>query len=102
MRPISTHCSLLIATEESFMSYVPTTDPERRAMLDAIGVEQFDALVQAVPADLRFPQLRLPEALSEIEALRTLGALAERNADAVRFPTFLGAGAYNHFTPAAV
>ncbi|MDQ6834148.1 MAG: aminomethyl-transferring glycine dehydrogenase subunit GcvPA [Chloroflexota bacterium] len=84
------------------MSYVPTTNPERRAMLDAIGVEQFDALVQAVPADLRFPHLRLPEALSEIEALRTLGALAERNADAVRYPTFLGAGAYNHFTPAAV
>jgi len=84
------------------MSYVPTTDPERRAMLDAIGVANFDALVQAVPADLRFPRLRLPGALSEMEALRELGALAERNADATRYSTFLGAGAYNHFTPAAV
>jgi glycine dehydrogenase subunit 1 len=84
------------------MSYVPTTDAERRAMLDAIGVEEFDALVQAVPADLRFPRLRLPSAMSEMEALRELGALADRNADAVRYPTFLGAGAYNHFTPAAV
>jgi len=26
------------------MSYVPTTDPERRAMLDAIGVANFDAV----------------------------------------------------------
>lgn len=84
------------------MSYVPTTDAERRAMLEAIGVENFDALVQAVPADLRFPKLRLPGALSEMEALRTLGALAERNADSTRYPLFLGAGAYNHFTPAAV
>jgi glycine dehydrogenase subunit 1 len=84
------------------MSYVPTTDSERRAMLDAIGVKEFDALVQAVPADLRFPRLRLPGAMSEMEALRELGALAEQNADAVRYPTFLGAGAYNHFTPAAV
>ena len=46
---------------------------------------QFDELVRAVPADLRFPRLRLPSALSEIEALRTLGALAERNADATRY-----------------
>ena len=68
------------------MSYVPTTDPERRAMLDAIGVKEFDALVQAVPADLRFPHLRLPGALSEMEALREFGALAEQNADAVRYP----------------
>ena len=48
------------------MSYVPTTDAERRAMLDAIGVKEFDALVQAVPADLRFPRLRLPGALQPI------------------------------------
>ena len=84
------------------MSYVPTTDPERREMLDAIGVRAFDELVQAVPADLRFPRLRLPSALSEMEALRELGALAEKNADTTRYPSFLGAGAYNHFTPAAV
>lgn len=84
------------------MSYVPTTDPERQAMLEAIGVADFDSLVQAVPADLRFPHLKLPASLSEIEALRELGALADQNADAVRYPSFLGAGAYNHFVPAAV
>src|SRR5258707_7807047 len=84
------------------MSYGPTTESEGRAMLDTIGVERFEELVQAVPADLRFPQLRLPTALSEMEALRTLGALAEQNSDAMRYPCFLGAGAYNHFIPSAV
>jgi glycine dehydrogenase subunit 1 len=68
------------------MSYVPTTDSERRAMLESIGVERFEELVQAVPADLRFPKLRLPSALSEMETLRTLGALAERNNAATRYP----------------
>src|SRR5438270_325267 len=90
------------ADQESDMSYVPTTDSERQEMLAAIGVERFEELVQAVPADLRFPRLRLPHALSEMETLRTLGALAERNNDAIKYPCFLGAGAYNHFTPAAV
>jgi glycine dehydrogenase subunit 1 len=84
------------------MSYVPTTDSEREAMLATIGVERFEELVQAVPADLRFPTLRLPTALSEMETLRTLGALAEHNNDATKYPCFLGAGAYNHFTPSAV
>src|SRR5690348_3979501 len=94
------HCVSLIAEgARRRMSYVPTTDAERREMLDAIGVAEFDALVQAVPADLRFPGLRLPSALSEMEVLRTLGALADRNADATRYPTFIGAGAYNHFIP---
>jgi len=84
------------------LSYVPTTDNDRREMLDAIGVASFDDLIAAVPPDLRYPALRLPASLTEMEIVRTLGDYAARNADAMQFPCFLGAGAYDHFTSAVV
>ncbi len=84
------------------MSYVPTTAEDRAAMLEAIGVASFDDLVQAVPADLRYPTLRLPDGLSEMQLMRELGAIAEKNADVSHYPCFLGAGAYSHFTSAVV
>jgi glycine dehydrogenase subunit 1 len=71
-------------------------------MLRAIGVSSIGELFAPVPADLRFPALGLDEGLSEGETLDEIGALAEQNADADRCRWFLGAGAYNHFIPAAV
>jgi len=84
------------------MSYIPLTDDDRSAMLEAIGVASFDDLVAAVPTDVRYPTLRLPAALSEMEIMRTLGAYAAQNADVIEYPCFLGAGAYDHFTSAVV
>lgn len=84
------------------MSYIPLTDDDRSAMLEAIGVASFDDLVAAVPTDMRYPTLRLPAALSEMEIMRTLGAYAAQNADVIEYPCFLGAGAYDHFTSAVV
>jgi glycine dehydrogenase subunit 1 len=71
-------------------------------MLKAVGVGAIEDLFASLPADLRFPALDLEEGLSEAEALREIDALAEQNADADRFRLFLGAGAYDHFIPAAV
>jgi glycine dehydrogenase subunit 1 len=71
-------------------------------MLKAIGVSSIEELFAPVPADLRFPAIGLDEGLSEGETLDEIGALAEKNADADRCRWFLGAGAYNHFIPAAV
>jgi len=84
------------------LSYIPLTDDDRSAMLEAIGVASFDDLVAAVPTDVRYPTLRLPAALSEMEIMRTLGAYAAQNADVIEYPCFLGAGAYDHFTSAVV
>jgi glycine dehydrogenase subunit 1 len=61
-----------------------------------------EELFAPLPADLRFPSLALDEGLSEGETLDEIDALAEQNADADRYRWFLGAGAYNHFIPAAV
>jgi glycine dehydrogenase subunit 1 len=84
------------------MAYIPHTEADRRAMLAAIGVERMEDLYKAVPADLRFPDLDLPEAVSEMEILDELQALSEANLDTHHFACFLGAGAYNHFIPSAV
>lgn len=84
------------------MNYIPNTDADRAEMLRAVGVESVDDLFHDVPEEHRFPQLVLPPALSEMEVLRELGALADENDDLNHVACFLGAGAYNHFVPTVV
>jgi glycine dehydrogenase subunit 1 len=82
--------------------YISITEAERAEMLAAIGVEQVADLFADVPEALRFPELKLPPALSEIELRRELGGMSNQNANAASHSIFLGAGAYNHFVPSAV
>jgi len=82
--------------------YISITDAERAEMLAAIGVGRVADLFADVPEAVRFPELRLPRALSEIELRRELGAMSNRNANPTTHSMFLGAGAYNHFVPSAV
>lgn len=71
-------------------------------MLDVIGVERIEDLYDAIPEDVRFPDLDLPPALSEMEILEELQRYAETNVNTKHFHYFLGAGAYNHFIPSVV
>lgn len=84
------------------MSYIPHTDADRQAMLETIGVGAIEELFDAVPESHRFPTLRLPQPLSEMEVIAELQDLQAANASAHDFAMFLGAGAYNHFIPSAV
>jgi glycine dehydrogenase subunit 1 len=84
------------------MAFIPHTDEDRRVMLQAIGVASLDDLYQSIPPKFRFPDLDLPEAISELEAAAELQALSEANLDMRHNACFLGAGAYNHFIPSAV
>jgi glycine dehydrogenase subunit 1 len=84
------------------MPYIPHSDADRQAMLAAIGVQSVDDLFADVPAHVRFPDLNLPPALSEMEARRELANLAKDNFTVADGPCFLGAGAYHHFVPAVV
>ena len=47
--------------------YIPNTDEDRRAMLEAAGVGSVDDLFADIPAAFRIDGLGLPPALSEIE-----------------------------------
>src|SRR6266508_5418013 len=82
--------------------YISITADERAEMLKTIGVEHVADLFAVVPEAVRFPQVDLPPAISEIELRRELGAMAARNANPTTQSVFLGAGAYNHFVPSAV
>ncbi len=84
------------------MSYVPHTDADRAEMLAAIGVETVEDLFHDVPAAHRFPELHLPEPLSEMEIMAELQAISEENLDLGHFTSFLGAGAYQHYVPRIV
>jgi glycine dehydrogenase subunit 1 len=75
---------------------------DREAMLRTIGVDGVEDLFSDVPADARFPTLELPPALSEMEAVRHLSQLAGQNVSVRDWPCFIGGGAYNHYSPAAV
>jgi glycine dehydrogenase subunit 1 len=84
------------------MNYLPNTDKDREAMLRAIGVDSIEALFEVVPEQVRFPEFRLPEGMSELEVGRLLTELAARNTNVTTHPCFVGAGAYHHFVPAVV
>ncbi len=83
------------------MTYIPHTEADRRAMLEAIGVEKIDDLFETVPARVRFPKLNIPAA-SEMETWWEMQGLSEANADVNHYACFLGAGAYNHYSPHTV
>ena len=84
------------------MPYIPHTDADQEAMLAAVGVNSIDDLFQDVPARVRFPDLDLPEPLSEQEVMAEMRELAESNVETQHYACFLGAGAYNHYIPALV
>src|SRR5438477_1490744 len=72
-------------------------------MLGAIGVGTVDELFRDLPEAVRLGrELRLEPPLSEQEVYAHVAALAERNADANRELSFLGAGIYDHYVPAVV
>lgn len=84
------------------MPYIPHSESDRQEMLAALGLRSVEELFDVVPAAYRFPQLDLPEPLSELEARWELEALAGANYTTADGPCFLGAGAYRHFVPAVV
>jgi glycine dehydrogenase subunit 1 len=84
------------------MPYISTTDAQRKEMLAAIGVSSIADLYAEVPREVMDPAINLPEPLSESEVLTEMRRLSEKNADAAHYAIFLGAGAYNHYSPSAV
>lgn len=82
--------------------FIPQTPKEREEMLSTIGVSSVDDLFSAVPDEYRFPNLRLPPAMSEMEILAEMDGMSKANENTQDIISFLGAGAYNHYIPAAI
>ena len=82
------------------MPYGPHAAEDRAKMLEVIGIDSVDRLFDDIPEGLRSGPLRLDPPEPELELSARLTALAARNR--VDLASFLGAGAYRHWTPAAV
>src|SRR5262245_48372160 len=83
--------------------FLGLTDSDREEMLATIGVASVAELFGDVPEAVRVRgELELERPLSEQEAFDHIASLAERNADASRELSFLGAGIYDHYVPAVV
>ena len=82
------------------MPYGPHTPADRARMLATIGIASVDELFDDIPAAVRASRLDLPEPEPELALAARLEALAARNR--VDLASFLGAGVYRHYSPAAV
>jgi glycine dehydrogenase subunit 1 len=82
--------------------FIPHTENEREEMLKVIGVDRVESLFTDVPQAYRYPDLDLPPSMTEMEVKAYLQELANSNESTQDLVCFLGAGAYNHYVPAAV
>ena len=84
------------------MTYTPHTPADIRAMLEAVGAKELTELVK-VPAAvaLRGPLTEIPGPMPESDIVSKFEALAGAN-EALRYASFLGAGAYRHYVPPVI
>ncbi|MBO5596170.1 MAG: aminomethyl-transferring glycine dehydrogenase subunit GcvPA [Bacteroidales bacterium] len=82
------------------LPYLPHTQADIQAMLDKIGVKKLEDLYSDVPAEfLHKGAYALPPAMSEQEIRDCFASLEAMNA---HLKVFVGAGAYDHYTPAVI
>jgi len=83
------------------LRYLPKSDSERRAMMEACGVDSADALFAHLPEAVRLRRpLELAPGISEYEIVDYFRRRAAENANG--YASFLGAGVYHHFRPVLV
>ncbi|HCD26672.1 MAG TPA: aminomethyl-transferring glycine dehydrogenase subunit GcvPA [Gammaproteobacteria bacterium] len=82
------------------MPFIPHTKTDVQSMLGEIGVTSIEALFDEIPPQLISDRLdQVPNGLSELEMLRSLGERAKQDDG---YACFLGGGSYDHHIPAAV
>ena len=83
------------------MRYLPKSESERQAMLDACGVSTPEELFAHLPEEVRLNRpLNLAPGISEYEMVQYFRDRAAECANG--YANFLGAGVYNHFRPVLV
>ncbi|MGG6431259.1 aminomethyl-transferring glycine dehydrogenase subunit GcvPA [Anoxybacillus sp. D401a] len=83
--------------------YLPMTEEDKQQMLETIGVQSIDELFSDIPESVRFQgEYNIKPAKSEPELMKELMALAAKNANMKTYPSFLGAGVYDHYIPTIV
>jgi glycine dehydrogenase subunit 1 len=84
------------------MNYTPHTEADVNHMLQTIGLDSTDDLFRPIPDSLRVKALNLAPGISEMEALSAVDRLASQVVGQASSLSFLGGGAYDHFSPSVV
>ncbi len=79
--------------------YMPHTEEDIKLMLKTIGVDKIEDLFKDVPNELMMKELNLPSSMSEIELYNHFDQLTAKNRPLI---PFMGAGAYDHYTPSVI
>ncbi|KAA0549444.1 aminomethyl-transferring glycine dehydrogenase subunit GcvPA [Bacillus sp. BGMRC 2118] len=80
--------------------YLPMTEQDKQEMLQAIGVESVDELFKDIPESVRFQgEYNIKQAKSETALMQELSGLAGKNYNSKEYPSFIGAGVYDHYVP---
>ncbi|GAB2319557.1 aminomethyl-transferring glycine dehydrogenase subunit 1 [Alkalibacterium sp. s-m-22] len=85
--------------------YLPTTDQDRKEMLETIGVSSIKDLFSDIPESTRATKdkaIDLEDALSEEALTKYMKELAAKNTTTESHAYFLGAGVYDHYSPSIV
>ena len=94
------HTRISLANKMARNPYIPHTEADVKAMLDRIGVQELEDLYSDVPSKfLKKSAYALPDALSEQEIRDYFASLEAMNRN---LKVFVGAGAYDHYTPAVI
>lgn len=84
------------------MSYISLSKKDKKDMLKVIGVSSPKELFDSIPDDIKLNrELKIPKAKTEPEILEYFYQKAQKNKNR-EYISFQGAGAYQHFIPAAV
>jgi glycine dehydrogenase subunit 1 len=85
------------------MTFVPHTPAQRAAMLAAIGVSDFEALLRPIPPELRLKRdLNVPPATGEVGLFAEAAQLIAHNQAIPINHIFAGGGVYPHHVPSVV
>ncbi len=85
------------------MKYTPNPPAVVDEMLQILGINTIEELFSDIKEELKVTgALQLPAGMGEMELKRHIQGLAKRNISTEDYPSFLGAGAYDHYIPAAL
>ena len=83
--------------------YFSLTQEDIKQMLESLGLNSIEDLFSDIPQDLKLKRpLNIPASKSEMEITNYLTELSKMNVSSYDYPTFLGAGAYDHYIPSVI
>ena len=85
------------------MRYLPHTEEDISAMLEAVGVKDLDDLFPTVPKSCRVVKDQaIPGPFTEWDLQGRMDLLAQKQGVSSKTKQFIGAGCYDHYIPAVV